>query len=169
MTTQTFSLDELATLAALPKRTVRYYIQMGLLDRPVGETRGAHYLPSHLDALLRIRQLTEAGISLERVREVLRGETPAVPPRARQPGAVEVRSHIFIAPGVELQVSPEQADATPDDIRQLAQAVIAAWQRIKEPQDVSAGQEPLLFDDQEAVFADPPASLTRHRRRVPTS
>lgn len=135
MTTQTFSLDELATLAALPKRTVRYYIQLGLLDRPVGETRGAHYLPSHLDALLRIRQLTEAGISLERVREVLRGDPPAVPPRARLPGSVEVRSHIWIGPGVELQVSPEQAEATPEDIRQLAQAVIVAWQRIKEPKD----------------------------------
>ena len=135
MTTQTFSLDELATLAALPKRTVRYYIQLGLLDRPVGETRGAHYLPSHLDALLRIRQLTEAGISLERVRAVLRGDPPAVPPRARQPGSVEVRSHIWIAPGVELQVSPEQAEVTPEDIRQLAQAVIAAWQRIKESMD----------------------------------
>ncbi len=135
MSTQTFSLDELATLAALPKRTVRYYIQMGLLDRPVGETRGAHYLPSHLDALLRIRQLTEAGISLERVREVLRGDPPAVPPRARQPGSVEVRSHIWIAPGLELQVSPEQAAATPEDIRKLAQAVTAAWQRITEPKD----------------------------------
>ena len=135
MTTQTFSLDELATLAALPKRTVRYYIQLGLLDRPVGETRGAHYLPSHLDALLRIRHLTEAGISLERVREVLRGDPPAVPPRARQPGSVEVRSHIWIAPGVELQVSPEQADATPEDIRKLAHAVAAEWQRIKERKD----------------------------------
>ena len=135
MTTQTFSLEELATLAALPKRTVRYYIQLGLLDRPVGETRGAHYLPSHLDALLRIRQLTEAGISLERVREVLRGDPPAVPPRARQPGSVEVRSHIWIAPGVELQVSPEQADATPEDIRKLAHAVAAEWQRIKERKD----------------------------------
>ena len=135
MTTQTFTLDELATLAALPKRTVRYYIQMGLLDRPVGETRGAHYLPSHLDALLRIRQLTEAGISLERVREVLRGDPPAVPPRARQPGSVDVRSHIWIAPGVELQVSPEHADATPEDIRKLAQAITAEWQRIKERKD----------------------------------
>jgi DNA-binding transcriptional MerR regulator len=134
VTSQTFSLEDLATLAAVPKRTVRYYIQLGLLERPVGETRGAHYLPSHLDALLRIRQLTEAGISLDRIREVLRGEPPAVPPRARQPGSVEVRSHIWIAPGVELQVSPEQAQATPEDIRKLAQAVVAAWQHIKEQQ-----------------------------------
>jgi DNA-binding transcriptional MerR regulator len=132
MAYQTFSLDELATLAALPRRTVRYYIQLGLLARPVGETRAARYLPSHLDALLRIRQLTEAGISLERVREVLSGTPPAVPPRPRQPGSVEVRSHIWIAPGVELQVSPEEAKASPEDIRKLAQAVTDAWQRIKE-------------------------------------
>ncbi len=132
MTALSFSLDDLATLAALPKRTVRYYIQLGLLARPVGETRAARYLPSHLDALLRIRQLTEAGISLERVREVLSGTPPAVPPRPRQPGSVEVRSHIWIAPGVELQVSPEEAKASPEDIRKLALAVTDAWQRIKE-------------------------------------
>jgi DNA-binding transcriptional MerR regulator len=135
MTARTFSIDELATLAALPKRTVRYYIQLGLLDRPVGETRGAHYLQSHLETLLRIRQLTEAGISLERVREILGGDPPAVPPRSRQPGSVEVRSHIWIAPGIELEVSPEQSDASPEDIRKLTRAVTAAWKQIKEPQD----------------------------------
>ncbi|MBU3739423.1 MAG: MerR family transcriptional regulator [Rhodoferax sp.] len=135
MNTPTFSLDELATLAGLPRRTVRYYIQQGLVARPVGETRGAYYLPSHLDALLRVRQLTEAGISLERVREVLQGSAPAVPPRARQPGSVEVRSHIWVAPGLELQISPEQARASPEDIRKLAQAVVAAWQLIQEEKD----------------------------------
>lgn len=132
MSTPTFSLDQLCTLAAVPKRTVRYYIQMGLLDRPVGETRGAHYLGAHLDSLLRIKQLTDAGVSLERVREVLRGEPPAVPPRPRQAGTVEVRSHIWIAPGIELQVAPEQARISPEQVRALAQAVLTAWNHIKE-------------------------------------
>lgn len=132
MSQQTFTLDQICTLAALPKRTVRYYIQMGLLDRPVGETRGAHYLSSHLDSLLRIKQLTGAGVSLERVRDVLRGEPPAVPPRAKQPGAVDVRSHIWIAHGIELQVAPEDAQITPEQVRALAQAVLTAWNRIKE-------------------------------------
>ena len=122
MRSQTFTLDQLCTLAAVPKRTVRYYIQIGLLDRPVGGTRGAHYLSLHLDTLLRIRQLSEAGVSLERIREVLQGEPVAVPPRPRQPGAVDVRSHIFIAPGIELQVSPEQAQASAEQVRALAQA-----------------------------------------------
>ena len=46
---KTFSLDELCTLTDLPKRTVRYYMQMGLVDRPIGETSAAHYLAGHLD------------------------------------------------------------------------------------------------------------------------
>ncbi len=132
MAEQTFSLDDLCTLAALPKRTVRYYIQIGLLDRPLGETRAAHYLSSHLDSLLRIKQLTEAGLSLERVREILRGEPVTVPSRPRQPGAVDVRSHIWIAPGIEVQISPEEAQASPEQVRALAKAVLAAWNRIKE-------------------------------------
>lgn len=131
MTAKTFSLDELCTLAACPKRTVRYYIQLGLLQRPVGETRGAHYTSSHLDSLLRIKQLTEAGVSLERVRDVLAGEPPIVPPRPRQPGAVDVRSHIWVAPGIELQVAPDHAQASPEQVRALAKAVIAAWNQIK--------------------------------------
>ena len=135
MAPQTFSLDDLCTLAALPKRTVRYYIQIGLLDRPVGETRAAHYLSSHLDSLLRIKQLTEAGIALERVRDVLRGEPAAVPPRPRQPGAVDVRSHIWIAPGIEVQISPEEAQASPEQVRALARAVLAAWNQIKDNND----------------------------------
>lgn len=130
MSTQTFTLDQLCTLAAVPKRTVRYYIQIGLLHRPEGENRGARYLSSHLEALLRIRQLTEAGISLERIREVLSGEPPAVPPRPQAFGAVEVKSHIRIAPGIEIQVSPEQAQASPEQLRALAKEVQTAWNRI---------------------------------------
>lgn len=130
MSPQTLTLDQLCTLAAVPKRTVRYYIQIGLLHRPEGENRGARYLNSHLEALLRIKQLTEAGISLDRIREVLSGEPPAVPLRPQAFGAVEVKSHIRIAPGIEIQVSPEQAQATPEQVRALATEVLAAWSRI---------------------------------------
>lgn len=132
MSSQTFSLDELCTLAAVPKRTVRYYIQLGLLPRPQGENRGAKYLNTHLDALLRIKQLTEAGISLERIREVLSGEPAVVPPRPRAFGSIEVKSHILISPGIEIQVSPEQAQVTPEQLRAFATEVLAVWNRIKE-------------------------------------
>ena len=42
MDDKTFSLDDLCTLTDVPKRTARYYMQLGLIDRPVGETRAAH-------------------------------------------------------------------------------------------------------------------------------
>ena len=50
------SLDELASLAGLTARTVRFYIQQGLIDRPAGEKRGAHYLARHLEQLLLVRR-----------------------------------------------------------------------------------------------------------------
>ena len=46
---ETLTLDELAALVDLPKRTVRYYIQLGLVDRPEGETRAARYGPRHAE------------------------------------------------------------------------------------------------------------------------
>ena len=46
-----YSIDELAALAELPRRTVRYYIQQGLVDRPIGEKRAAYYTASHHGSL----------------------------------------------------------------------------------------------------------------------
>jgi len=127
-----FSLDELCTLANVPKRTVRYYIQMGLLERPVGEARGAHYLSLHLDTLLRIRRLVDAGVSLERIREVLSGAPPAVPARPRGPGTVEVWSHLVVADGLELHVEPGRAGLSPEQVRELFAEVERAYARLRD-------------------------------------
>jgi DNA-binding transcriptional MerR regulator len=126
-----FSLDDLCTLSDTSKRTVRYYMQIGLVNPPIGSTKAAHYLHQHLDQLLTIRKLSDAGVSLERIREVLSGEAPPVPPRQRQPGSVEVRSHLFIADGVELEISPEQAGLSPEQVRTLVRAVMKAYQDLQ--------------------------------------
>jgi DNA-binding transcriptional MerR regulator len=128
---KTFSLDELCTLTDLPKRTVRYYMQMGLVDRPIGETRAAHYLSAHLDQLLKVKQLTDAGISLERIAEIQNGEEVPVPAKPRKPGDIQVKSHVYVAPGIELQISPEEADMSPEQIRALVKAVMKTIQEIK--------------------------------------
>ena len=128
---KTFSLDELCTLTDLPKRTVRYYMQMGLVDRPIGETRAAHYLSQHLDQLLKVKQLSDAGISLERIAEIQNGEELPVPAKPRKPGDIQVRSHVHVAPGIELQISPEEADMSPEQIRALVKAVMKTIQEIK--------------------------------------
>ncbi len=129
--TKTFSLDDLCTLTDLPKRTVRYYMQMGLVDRPIGETRAAHYLTAHLDQLLKVKQLTDAGISLERIAEIQNGEELPVPAKPRKPGDIQVKSHVHVAPGIELQISPEEADMSPEQIRALVKAVMKTIQEIK--------------------------------------
>lgn len=126
-----FSLDELCSLSDTPKRTARYYMQIGLVDGPIGSTKAAHYLPRHLDQLLTIRKLSDAGVSLERIREVLSGEAPPVPPRQRKAGSVEVRSHLYIAEGVELEISPERSGLNPEEVRALVRAVMQIFENLK--------------------------------------
>ena len=119
-----FSLDDLCTLSDTRKRSVHYYMQIGLVDQPVGAIKAAHYLHNHLDRLLTIRKLSDAGVSLERIRDVLSGEVAPLPPLQRQPGSVEVRRHFFIAEGVELEISPEQAGLSTKQVRTPLRASI---------------------------------------------
>jgi DNA-binding transcriptional MerR regulator len=127
-----FTLDELAALVELPRRTVRYYLQIGLLDRPGGLGRGAHYGTRHLDQLLSIRKWQQAGLSLERIRELLtpEGET-AVPPRPRQRGSVEVWSHLVIDEGVELLLDPQRSGLSPEQVRALARGIQALFDHLR--------------------------------------
>lgn len=128
--------DQLCVLAELPRRTVRYYIQLGLVDRPIGETRAAYYTDQHLQQLLTIRKWTDAGLSLERVRELLEGADPAVPPpRPRKAGSVEVTSHLIVADGVELVVEPGRAGLKPEQVRKLFRAVLASYADITKEQN----------------------------------
>ena len=126
-----YSADELATLAGIPRRTLRYYIQLGLIDPPVGQTRAAYYTWAHLHRLLEIRRLTEQGFSLERVQELLaQGDEP--PPAAATPraGSISVQSHVYLAPGVELVIDPGHAGLTPEQLRRFARETLAVYARI---------------------------------------
>jgi len=127
----TLTLDELAALVDLPKRTVRYYIQLGLVDRPDGETRAARYGARHVEQLLQIRKWSDAGVSLERIRELLAGEAPPVPLRPRAAGTVEVWSHLAIADGLELTIEPGRAGLSPEAMRALFTGVTALYDEIK--------------------------------------
>jgi DNA-binding transcriptional MerR regulator len=129
--TRTYTLDELCTLSELSKRTARYYIQLGLVDRPIGETRAAHYTSHHLEQLLQIRKWTDAGVSLERIGELLHGATPPVPPRPRGAGTVEVWSHLVVAEGIEVALEPSRAGLTPEQAREFFRGALALYDNIK--------------------------------------
>ena len=115
--TPSYPLADLCVLADLPPRTIRYYVQIGLVDRPQGETRAARYGAAHLEQLLLIKKWTAAGVSLERIRELLHGAQAPVPPRARAIGSVEVRSHLMVADGVDLVIEPGRAGLSPEQVR----------------------------------------------------
>ncbi len=130
--TRRFSLDELATLAGVTPRTVRYYISEGLLDRPEGEKRGSHYLERHLEQLLQVRRWSEAGLSLDRIRELRHGAAEDPPLRRAAPGSVEVWSRVTLADGLELQIEPGRAGLAPEQVRALVREVQAAFRRIRD-------------------------------------
>ncbi|MEO9323057.1 MerR family transcriptional regulator [Nocardioides sp. C4-1] len=71
---------EVADLAGVSVRTLRHYHQLGVLPEPERGSNGyRHYGLAHVATLLRIRRLTELGVPLERVPEML---DDAAPPEA---------------------------------------------------------------------------------------
>lgn len=135
MNTEThYSIDELATLVELPRRTVRYYVQQGLVDRPIGEKRAAYYTTRHLEQLLTIRKWQQAGLSLDRIREILlepeSGSIP--PPRPRGAGTVEVWSHLVVSDGLEITLEPGRAGMSPEQVRAFFRGVTALHEQILE-------------------------------------
>lgn len=135
---RTFTLDELCVLVEMNKRKVRFYIQKGLIDRPEGTGKGSFYTHQHLEQLLTIRKWKDAGLSLERIQELLGDERhdfvsgiPVPPPRARKPGSVEVWSHLYIADGVELHIEPQRSGLTPEQVRALCQTIVHAYEKIQ--------------------------------------
>ena len=71
------TLAELAELAGVPARTIRFYISRGLLDGPVKAGRGAVYTSAHLDRLERIKALQAEGRSLAEMAPLLAGSKTA--------------------------------------------------------------------------------------------
>jgi DNA-binding transcriptional MerR regulator len=125
-----FTLNELCVLADLPVRTVRYYVQNGLIDRPNGETRAARYGAKHLEQALLIRKWTTAGLSLERIRDILHGQELVVAARPKAPGSIEVCSHLCVADGLEMVIEPSRAGLTPEQVREFARGVMALYASI---------------------------------------
>lgn len=119
-----YAIGDLADLGGVSRRTVRYYVQEGLLPQPLGLGRGNHYGEQHLAQLLRVKRLQEAGRTLEEIRAELgqkRGRTTT--DRMSRPYAGQLRSlwrRIELAPGVELHVSANNRLPGPAKVEELA-------------------------------------------------
>ena len=133
---QNFTLDEIAALAELPRRTVRYYIQTGLIDRPQGVGKGAFYTQHHIEQLVLVRKWQLAGLSLDKIGDVLKQQASGpLPPTPRRSGTVEVWSHLVVAEGVEVNLEPGRAGLSPEQVRAFFRGVTRLYQKVQESED----------------------------------
>lgn len=87
MSDERYGIADLARLGGVTRRTVRFYVQEGLLPAPFGAGRGAHYGGEHLQRLLQVKSMQENGLSLEGVRARLsRPQPPATRVRHERHG-----------------------------------------------------------------------------------
>jgi DNA-binding transcriptional MerR regulator len=122
-----YNIDELADLGGVSRRTVRYYVQEGLLPAPLGVGRGRHYGRPHLDRLLEVKAWQEHGLSLDeiRARRTPRAAGGRPAPAPAQPLPRSTWRRLELGPGIELHVAHDVRLPAPGRLEELA-----AWCRI---------------------------------------
>ncbi|CAL9313792.1 MerR family transcriptional regulator [Streptomyces sp. SudanB182_2057] len=168
-------IGELAAAVGVTTRTVRHYHHLGLLPEPARRANGyRHYALRHAVVLARIRRLTELGLGLTEVRDVLADDAgrdlvevlaELDEDLARQEAAVRERRRRLRAlldagePPADGPVSPELAavlDALPADDSPMAvrdREILALVDTGASPEDrerLSAALRAVL-DDPDAV------------------
>jgi len=122
-----FSLEELSELTGISRRTIRFYIQKGLMNGPEGEKRGAYYTTEHLEDLLRIKRMTEKHIPLNEIRKAdTEDEKPALPV-----GSVTVCSHICLGAGLTLVVDHKSSELSGEKFKEFAAALCGFIEEFK--------------------------------------
>jgi DNA-binding transcriptional MerR regulator len=112
------SIGELARRAGVTRRTIRYYVEIGLLPPPSGAGRASAYGPEHLERLELIKKLQAYRLSLEEIRDHLAAE-----PNAES--SVRAASLAAPVPAQPLEARLRQSTfaSAADYIRQIRQQV----------------------------------------------
>lgn len=117
-----YGVEQLATLGGVTRRTVRFYVQEGLLPPPLGLGRGDHYTQNHLERLILVRELQERGLTIAQIRsELERPAGRAAPDASWLKVPRESWSRIHLMPGVELNVSGDIRLPPPSKLIELAE------------------------------------------------
>jgi len=125
------SIGELSSLVEMPARTIRYYIQKGMLNKPIGSGRGSSYTTGHVHRLLDIKKWQSQGLSLAQIIELLdKGEEPEQSPAKKAKRGISVQSHIHLDDGVTLMIDPHESGLDSDQVRQLATEVLALYDKL---------------------------------------
>jgi DNA-binding transcriptional MerR regulator len=144
---KSWKLDELAAAAGVSARTVRYYVQRGLLPAPLFRGRDTVYSQAHLTRLQAIRRLQDRFLPLDQIQaeierrsadellQLAEGRDPAplvtppmvpkVPPVAPRVQEVARWTRAVLLPGLELHL----ADGADASARLLAEELLAKYGR----------------------------------------
>ena len=125
-----YSIGEIARKAGVTRRTIRYYVELGLLPPPESSGRGASYGPEHLARLEAIKSLQEARLSLDEIRDHLADDasSDATPEAARASAAQYLAS-------LSGSVADPQAPP-PEPVRRSQSHVGEPWVRYPLTEDV---------------------------------
>ena len=139
---ETLTLAELAERTGISERTIRYYIQFGLLPGPEGAGPSSRYSRSHLGRLRLIRMLQDRHLPLSAIRKVLAQhsdkeiEKMAEEPTARSRSSALDYVQSLLRPGTEqlrasFRLAPEALEQ-----RSMAQEARSHWERISIAPDI---------------------------------
>jgi DNA-binding transcriptional MerR regulator len=113
-----YTIEQLGELTGFSRRTIRYYIQEGLLDPPAGRGRGGFYFDSHLATLMAIKSYQSQGLRLGTIQKALHsGQQPAIASDR------EIWVQYAITQGVELHVRRDMDEKNRENILQAVQIV----------------------------------------------
>ncbi len=101
------TIDELVKAADISKRTLRFYIQQGLVDPPIGNTANARYDTGHLEQIRNVKTLQSEGYTLSRIADLnktqsLRQSGQIKKKRPKNPGKPILKVEIPLHPQISV-------------------------------------------------------------------
>lgn len=120
-----YSFRQLAEMAGIPPRTLRFYIARGLVSGPDKAGRGAAYGESHLKQIQHVRRFQDQGLTLAEIAQRL--ATPA--DSASLPESHAWR-HYSVADDLVLMVREQ---AAPWRLRQIHRAIAHLRNSLNKP------------------------------------
>ncbi|MGK2961761.1 MAG: MerR family transcriptional regulator [Gemmatimonadaceae bacterium] len=136
-------LLELSDKSKVSSRTIRYYIQQGLIPAPETRGPGAHYGPEHVDRLRLIRRLQQEHLPLSEIRKRIEKLSPeevkriveTEPEPAPTSASEYVRRVLSEGLGTVKAAEPPAASFRPGDYKRSALAR-SQWERFSLAPDV---------------------------------